>query len=69
MPVGDWYGVAQIGPITLFGRLAWWIRRTVYVFFMPGFFRKLRIIFDWTLHGFSFRHFINVEDVDEKNTN
>jgi len=62
MPVGDWYGVAVIGPFTLFGRLAWWIRRTVYLLFIPGIQRKLRIVFDWTLHSFGFRHFINVTD-------
>jgi len=61
MPVGDWWGVAQIGPFTLFGKLAWWIRRTVYVLFMPGILRKLRIVFDWTIHSFGFRDFIHVE--------
>ena len=60
MPVGDWWGVAELGPITLFGKLAWWIRRTVYVMFMPGTLRKLRIIFDWTVHSFGYRDFINV---------
>lgn len=60
MPVGDWWGVAEIGPITLFGPLAWWIRRTVYVLFMPGILRKLRIVFDWTIHSFGFRDFINI---------
>ncbi|MBI2436483.1 MAG: NAD(P)/FAD-dependent oxidoreductase [Candidatus Magasanikbacteria bacterium] len=61
MPVGDWYGVAQIGPFILFGKLAWWIRRTVYVMFMPGFWRKIRIVFDWTVHSFGFRHLINLK--------
>jgi len=65
MPVGDWWGVAEIGPFTLFGRLAWWIRRTVYLMFMPGIMRKLRIVIDWTLHGFGFRHFTNI-DVEER---
>lgn len=59
MPVGDWYGVAKIGSCIFGGRLAWWIRRTVYVWYMPTFLRKLRIIFDWTLHSFGFRHTIN----------
>jgi len=58
--VGDWWGVAEIGPFTLFGKLAWWIRRTVYVFFMPGILRKLRIIFDWTIHSFGYRDSINI---------
>jgi len=61
MPVGDWYGVAQIGPFVLFGKIAWWIRRTVYVFFMPGFLRKFRIIVDWTLHSFGVRDVISID--------
>ncbi|KKS52749.1 MAG: Pyridine nucleotide-disulfide oxidoreductase domain protein [Candidatus Magasanikbacteria bacterium GW2011_GWC2_42_27] len=61
MPVGDWYGVAQIGPFLLFGKLAWWIRRTVYVLFMPGFLRKIRIVFDWTIHSFGVRDVISVD--------
>jgi len=62
MPVGDWYGVAQLGKhIVLFGKIAWWIRRTVYVFFMPGFLRKLRIIIDWTLHSFGVRDVISID--------
>jgi NADH dehydrogenase FAD-containing subunit len=59
MPVGDWYGVAKIGSHIFGGRLAWWIRRTVYVWYMPTFLRKLRIIIDLTLHSFGFRHTIN----------
>ncbi len=61
MPVGDWYGVASIGPIVFYGWLAWWLRRTVYVLYMPGILRKLRIVFDWTVHSFGFGHFIQVE--------
>ncbi|HRH23519.1 MAG TPA: NAD(P)/FAD-dependent oxidoreductase [Candidatus Magasanikbacteria bacterium] len=61
MPVGDWYGVAIIGGIALYGRFAWWIRRTVYVLYMPGFLRKLRIVFDWTIHSLGFGHFIHIE--------
>jgi len=66
MPVGDWYGVAMIGPITLYGRFAWWLRRTVYVLFMPGILRKLRIVFDWTMHSFGFCHFIKVDRSPKK---
>lgn len=66
MPVGDWWGVAQIGPITLFGKLAWWIRRTVYVLFMPGILRKVRIVFDWSMHSIGYRDVINVEHTDRE---
>lgn len=61
MPVGDWYGVAVIGNRAIYGWLAWWLRRTVYVMYMPGLLRKLRIIFDWTIHSFGFGHFIHIE--------
>jgi len=61
MPIGDWFGIAQIGPFIFSGRFAWWIRRTVYVMFMPGFIRKLRIIIDWTLHGFGFRNTSSIQ--------
>lgn len=61
MPVGDWYGVAVIGGITLYGWFAWWLRRTVYVMYMPGILRKLRIVFDWTVHSLGFGHFIHIE--------
>lgn len=61
MPIGDWYGAAKIGNIIFFGRFAWWLRRTAYLVFMPGFTRKLRIVFDWTIHSFAFRHIINVK--------
>ncbi len=61
MPVGDWYGVAIFGTLTVYGWVAWWIRRTVYVMYMPGILRKLRIVFDWTMHSFGFGHFIYIE--------
>ncbi len=61
LPVGDWYGIAIIGPFTLYGWFAWWIRRTVYVMYMPGILRKLRIVFDWTIHSLGFGHFIQIE--------
>jgi NADH dehydrogenase len=60
IPIGDWYGVAVFGSFTLYGWFAWWIRRTVYVLYMPGILRKLRIIFDWTVHSFGFGHFIYI---------
>lgn len=61
MPIGDWYGIAQVGPIVFSGWFAWWIRRTVYLLYMPGFIRKIRIVFDWTMHSFSFRNIINID--------
>ena len=62
IPVGDWYGAAIIGRIIFFGRFAWWIRRTTYLLFLPGFLRKLKIVIDWTLHGIGFRYIIDMHD-------
>lgn len=59
MPVGDWFGVLVIGKFVLFGRLAWWIRRTVYLAFMPGILRKIKIAIDWTIHSFGFRYILD----------
>lgn len=63
MPIGDWYGIGEIGPFVFSGRFAWWLRRTVYLLYMPGIIRKLRIVFDWTMHSFTFR---NIIDIDRK---
>ncbi len=69
MPIGEWYGVAIFSPrIILFGKLAWWMRRTAYVLFMPGFLRKVRIVLDWTLMSFGFRHIIDLQIEEEHTT-
>lgn len=60
IPIGDWFAVAHLGPITFKGRFAWWIRRTAYLLFIPGFLRKLRIVLDWTLHSWGFRHIVDI---------
>jgi NADH dehydrogenase len=66
MPVGQWYGVAIFSPrIILFGKFAWWLRRTAYVLFLPGFLRKVRLIVDWTLASFGFRHIIDLNMEEE----
>lgn len=56
MPVGEWYGIGIFGPFVFSGRFMWWLRRTVYVLFMPGIIRKLRIVADWTFISKSSRH-------------
>lgn len=54
MPIGEYYGLLIRGNFVLAGFVAWWIRRTVYVWFMPGLIRKLKIASDWTLRLFGF---------------
>lgn len=60
IPIGDWFAVAHLGPFIFHGRFAWWLRRTVYLAFIPGFLRKLRIVIDWTLHSLGFRHIVDI---------
>jgi NADH dehydrogenase len=41
--------VALVMGVRLTGFLAWWIRRTYYLFQMPRWERRLRIVLDWTV--------------------
>lgn len=60
--IGDKRGIGKIGPLFFTGWFAWWLRRTVYVNFMPRLSRKVRIIIDWTLRLFGPRYIINIEE-------
>ena len=42
-------GVARILGVNFSGFAAWWIWRTIYLSKLPGFEKKLRVAFDWTL--------------------
>jgi len=50
--IGQRRAVANLMGFKLAGFLAWFIYRTVYVMKMPGFWRKVRIIADWTIDLF-----------------
>jgi NADH dehydrogenase len=60
--LGHSQGVAQVFGFRLTGFLAWWIRRTYYLFQMPRWDRRLRMILDWTVALF-FRPDITKVDV------
>ena len=47
--LGHSKGVAQVFGVRLTGFIAWWIRRTYYLFQMPRWDRRLRMILDWTV--------------------
>lgn len=49
IPIGSQFGAAIIGPFTFFGTAAWWLRRFVYLMFVPGIKNKLHIMVDWAL--------------------
>jgi len=44
--------VAEVCGLRFSGFLAWWLWRTVYLFKLPGFERKVRVALDWTLDLF-----------------
>ena len=46
---GDRHAAAEVKGINLSGFVAWWTRRTYYLFQMPRWDTRLRIAFDWTL--------------------
>jgi NADH:ubiquinone reductase (H+-translocating) len=47
--LGHSRGVAQVFGLRLTGFIAWWIRRTYYLFQMPRWDRRMRMILDWTV--------------------
>jgi len=47
--IGRRTGVARILGVNFSGFAAWWIWRTIYLSKLPGFEKKLRVAFDWTL--------------------
>ena len=47
--LGHTRAVAKVFGVRLTGFLAWWLRRTYYLFQMPRWDRRLRIVLDWTV--------------------
>jgi NADH:ubiquinone reductase (H+-translocating) len=47
--LGHTHAVARVFGVRLTGFLAWWLRRTYYLFQMPRWDRRLRIVLDWTV--------------------
>ena len=47
--LGHYKGVGRIFGVRIKGLLAWWVWRSYYLFQMPGWDRRLRIIIDWTV--------------------
>jgi NADH dehydrogenase len=47
--LGHTHAVARVFGVRLTGFLAWWLRRSYYLFQMPRWDRRLRIVLDWTV--------------------
>jgi NADH:ubiquinone reductase (H+-translocating) len=50
--LGHARGVARVWGVGLTGFAAWWVRRTYYLFQMPRWERRMRIVLDWTVSLF-----------------
>jgi NADH dehydrogenase FAD-containing subunit len=50
--LGHTRAVARVLGVRLTGFVAWWVRRTYYLFQMPRWDRRLRIVLDWTVAVF-----------------
>lgn len=55
VPIGNWFGIAELGPLRFTGRVAWLIRRAVFLVTMYSWPDRFRIALDWFLNAFSFR--------------
>jgi NADH dehydrogenase len=47
--LGHLSAVVELGPIRLSGFVAWWLWRSIYLFKLPGWYRKLKVCLDWTV--------------------
>jgi len=50
--IGKRTGIAQIVGLNIYGLVAWWIWRTVYLRKIPKFNKRLRVLLDWTAELF-----------------
>ncbi|OHB25278.1 MAG: hypothetical protein A2542_03290 [Parcubacteria group bacterium RIFOXYD2_FULL_52_8] len=51
--LGQWRAVAQIGGMFLQGRFAWWLWRTIYLFKLISWQKKVSVAINWTINLFS----------------
>jgi NADH dehydrogenase len=64
--LGHMQGVGRIYNIRIKGFVAWWVRRTYYLFQMPRWDRRIRIVIDWTVQLF-FRNDVVQLDLSRSN--
>lgn len=53
LSLGQWMALAEIGPFHMVGHLAWWLWRTVYLFKLISWQKKIKVALDWTINLFS----------------
>ena len=64
--LGHSRAVAQVFGVRITGVAAWWLRRTYYLFQMPRWDRRLRIVLDWTVALFFRPDITKVDVADEQ---
>lgn len=50
--LGQWFAAGDLASITIYGRFAWWVWRTVYLSKFLSWKKRIRIAFDWTFDLF-----------------
>ncbi len=50
--LGQWMAVGEVAGFSFSGRIAWWLWRTVYLFKMLSFRKKVKVATDWTVNLF-----------------
>ncbi len=60
LSLGQWMAIAEIGRLPLWGHIAWWLWRTVYLSKLVSWDHKLKVAIDWTLDIFADRDISDV---------
>ncbi|MFA6256739.1 MAG: NAD(P)/FAD-dependent oxidoreductase [Candidatus Paceibacterota bacterium] len=55
LSLGQWMAAGEVKGFTFYGKLAWWIWRTVYLFKFISLRKKLRVAIEWTINLLSAR--------------
>lgn len=58
--LGEWYAAGEIMGVTIKGKFAWWLWRTVYLFKFLSIKKRIRIAFEWTVDLFTPRDTSNI---------
>ena len=51
--LGQWMAAAEIRSFFFWGHFTWWFWRTIYLYKLISFQKKIKVAVDWTLHLFS----------------
>jgi NADH dehydrogenase len=51
--LGQWMAAGEVGGYVFWGRITWWVWRTVYLFKLVSWQKKLKVALDWTINLFS----------------